>query len=267
MTSSSTGVPKTGSGYSRDAASGWKPDAEVGAEEVVHDRQHLRPRAVVQRQRERVRRGVAALAEDADVGVAEAVDRLELVPDEEDLALVRARSASRSISSHWRRFVSWNSSTMIERKRSASRSRISGRSRSRSRARSWRSSKSSADSRSFASAYASAKPASSSCSSSRSRCGQLVQGGVLERLARLLVRRGAFAARTQVAQVDERLRTHVELERGRRCGALRLGGAGVADEALSRVAQLREALVDARPARRARGPARGRPSAASRRRS
>ena len=49
--------------------------------------------------------------------MAEPVDRLELVSDEEELA-----RANRSISSHWSRFVSWNSSTMIELKRRRSRS-------------------------------------------------------------------------------------------------------------------------------------------------
>ena len=59
--------------------------AEVGGEEVVDDREHLGPRAVVARQRERIAGGAAALAEDLHVGVAEAVDRLELVADKEQL--------------------------------------------------------------------------------------------------------------------------------------------------------------------------------------
>ena len=65
----------------------------------------------------------AALAEHGDVRVPEAVDRLELVADDEEIR--RPPSAeSRSRSSVWRRFVSWNSSTMIERNRCRSRSRI-----------------------------------------------------------------------------------------------------------------------------------------------
>ena len=59
--------------------------AEVRAEELVDGGEHLRARAVVERQREQLRRLRAPLAEDADVGVAEAVDRLELVADEEHL--------------------------------------------------------------------------------------------------------------------------------------------------------------------------------------
>ena len=61
--------------------------AELRLEEVVDRREHLGPRAVVLRQRQPLRRGRAALAEDLDVGVPEAVDRLELVADEEDLLL------------------------------------------------------------------------------------------------------------------------------------------------------------------------------------
>jgi hypothetical protein len=64
----------------------------------------------------------------------------------------RSSVARRSISWHWSRFVSWNSSTRTERKRQLSRSRIAGWSRKRSRAVSWRSSKSSADSDAFAAA-------------------------------------------------------------------------------------------------------------------
>ena len=57
---------------------------------------------------------IALAAEDVHVGVAKAVDRLELVADEEELV-----SAPRSspTSSSCRRFVSWNSSTIRCRKR------------------------------------------------------------------------------------------------------------------------------------------------------
>jgi len=63
--------------------------------------------------------------------VAEAVDRLVLVADEEDL---RSRGCAAGDEIAWSLFVSWNSSTMIERKRRLSRSRISGLSRRRLRA-------------------------------------------------------------------------------------------------------------------------------------
>ena len=52
---------------------------------MVDDLQHLGPRAVVLGEGQHSARGLAALAEDLDVGVAEAVDRLELVADEEEI--------------------------------------------------------------------------------------------------------------------------------------------------------------------------------------
>src|SRR5207253_3842132 len=58
--------------------------AEMRAEELVHGREHLRPRAVVLRQRPELRRARTPLTKDGDVRMAEAVDRLELVTDEED---------------------------------------------------------------------------------------------------------------------------------------------------------------------------------------
>ncbi len=65
--------------------------AERVPEEVVHGREHLRPRAVVAREREQVLRLLAALAEDLEIRVAEPVDRLELVADGEDLGVIRVR--------------------------------------------------------------------------------------------------------------------------------------------------------------------------------
>ena len=62
--------------------------AEVGREEVIDHVEHLGPRAVVLRQREHAADLLAPLAEDLDVRVPEAVDRLELVADEEDLGVL-----------------------------------------------------------------------------------------------------------------------------------------------------------------------------------
>ena len=62
--------------------------AEVGGEEVVDHVEHLGPRAVVLGQREHAADLLAPLAEDLDVRVPEAVDRLELVADEEDLGVL-----------------------------------------------------------------------------------------------------------------------------------------------------------------------------------
>jgi hypothetical protein len=58
---------------------------------VVDSREYLRSRAVVARQREQVLRLLAARTEDLEVCVPEAVDRLELVADGEDLGVVRVR--------------------------------------------------------------------------------------------------------------------------------------------------------------------------------
>jgi hypothetical protein len=57
--------------------------AELDAEEVVDHGEHLGPRAVVPRQRQQRLRLLAALAEDLHVRMPKAVDRLELVADEE----------------------------------------------------------------------------------------------------------------------------------------------------------------------------------------
>ena len=62
--------------------------AEVGREEVVDHLEHLGPRAVVLRQRQDAADLLASLAEDLDVRVPEAVDGLELVPDEEQLGVL-----------------------------------------------------------------------------------------------------------------------------------------------------------------------------------
>ncbi len=65
--------------------------AEDVTEEAVHRGEHLRARPVVLRQREHALRVLPALAEDLDVRVAEAVDRLELVAHREDLGEIRMR--------------------------------------------------------------------------------------------------------------------------------------------------------------------------------
>jgi len=52
---------------------------------MVDDCEHLRPRAPILRQGKDLAHLIAALLEDLHVGVAEAIDRLELVPDEEEL--------------------------------------------------------------------------------------------------------------------------------------------------------------------------------------
>jgi hypothetical protein len=60
---------------------------ELAAEELVHGGEHLGPRAMVPRQRQDGRGGAATLPEHCDVGMAEPVDRLELVPDDEQVGV------------------------------------------------------------------------------------------------------------------------------------------------------------------------------------
>ena len=85
MTSSSTGWPNTGIGELRRCGERLELVAEVRAEEVVHRGEHLGARTVVQRERKKLRRALAPFAEHPHVGVAEAVDGLELVADIEHL--------------------------------------------------------------------------------------------------------------------------------------------------------------------------------------
>ena len=114
VTSSSTGCAEDRIGKIAGRRQRLELVAEVGAEEVVHDREHLRPRAVVHRQRQHASPACARRSrKTCDVRVAEAVDRLELVADEEEL-VTAGPPESRSISSHCSAFVSWNSSTMID---------------------------------------------------------------------------------------------------------------------------------------------------------
>src|SRR5207244_8849984 len=64
--------------------------AEVRTEEVVDDGEDLRARAVVHRQRQHAFAGLLTpLAKDLNVGMAEPVDRLELVAYEEPLVVAR----------------------------------------------------------------------------------------------------------------------------------------------------------------------------------
>ena len=68
---------------------------ERPGEQVVHGGEHLRARPVVAPQAQEIRRLLAALPEDLDVRVPEAVDRLELVADREHLGRVRMRRRGR----------------------------------------------------------------------------------------------------------------------------------------------------------------------------
>ena len=85
--------------------------------------------------------------------------------------------------------MSWNSSTRTERKRQLSRSRIAGSSRRRSRACSWRSSKSSADSRVLRGGVRVGEAPEQLLEQRAVARGELVERRLLDRVARLLVRR------------------------------------------------------------------------------
>ena len=96
-------------------------------------------------ERQHVADGLAPLLEDLDVGVPEAVDRLELVADEEEVV---ARDQVDQLALEAVRVLELVDADLAEAQLLALADRVVA--ASRSRARSWRSSKSSADSRSFA---------------------------------------------------------------------------------------------------------------------
>ena len=77
--------PETGVAVAVDGLERLEHVSELLGEEVVDGCEHLGPRPVVERQREHLLGGIPTLAEDGHVGVAEAVDRLELVADEEEI--------------------------------------------------------------------------------------------------------------------------------------------------------------------------------------
>ena len=140
--------PENRIGKAPGGASGWNSD-RTRSKKVVDRRKHLGPRAVVLRERKHAARLFAPLAEDLDVGVAKTVDGLELVPTKKS-SFPSGPSASRSTISHCSLFVSWNSSTMIEREPPALAFPHHGLVPEQVARRAGRSSKSSADSRSFA---------------------------------------------------------------------------------------------------------------------
>ena len=241
--------------------------AELLAEEVVHRGEHLGARPVVARQRQTLRRRLAPLAEHLDVGVPEAVDRLELVADEEDVA--RARPAAQQVDD-----VALQAVRVLElvdhdraepqllgladcvRCRAAGRVRGAAGPRSRAPTRA-----------AFAAAYSVAKRSSSSCRSSLSRAASSSRAACCEPVARRAELRGAVARRPRarrssscsgfVPSASAAFAAATLLapsRRDRRASAVRSG------------LQLGEALGDARAARRARAAGRDRPSGASRRR-
>ena len=115
---------------------------------------------------------------------------------------------------------------------------------------SWRSSKSSADSRSFAAAYASGELVQELLQQVAVLRATLVERGLLDGLAGLLVRGGALAARARSprGRAGAPARGALEqLERGAAGAARCVGRAGVVGEAARRLAQLLDALREAGP--------------------
>src|SRR5262249_38501638 len=183
--------------------------AEVAAEEVVDDAEHLRPRAVVHRQRQDAVLGLRApFAEHLHVRMAEAVDRLELVADEEPLAGVRDqvdqlalqpvrvlelvdhdRAEAELLALADRVVVAQQVACAqlqvleVERGLAVLRLLVGG-----------------------------GEPGEQDLQQLAVSGGELVERGLLDALARLLVRGGALAATTEVAEIEQLLRSEVVVE-------------------------------------------------------
>ena len=125
---------------------------------------------------------------------------------------------------------------MIDRKRKASRSRISSWSRSRSRASSWRSSKSSADSRAFSARVREGEALEQLLQEVAVARGRLVERGLLDRAPRLLVRDGAVGPEPEAGEVEQPVGPRVALEQREQLGRRLVG------QRARRLAQLLEAL-------------------------
>ena len=189
------------------------------------------------------------------------VDRLELSPTVK--TSVKSECATRSMSSHCSRFVSWNSSTMTIRKRSCVASRTDASSRA-GRAASCRSSKSTTDSRRFVAAY-SARTARAAPGGDRDPLRPAPRGRLLQALACGLERGRAPASRRERREVDElsgrepSVTTRSASQAFRRC-------VSVADASAASASPRRAASRShsCRPAHRARARGRVRRSGASR---
>ena len=267
VTSSSTGCPKTGSGNSPDAGERLEAVAELVAEEVVDRGEHLGPRAVVLGQRQPLRRALRRRSrKTCDVGVAEAVDRLELVADEEDLLRGPAGEQVDQVALERVRVLE-----LVDHDRAEAEllglADLLVVAASRSRASSWRSSKSSADSRSLAARVLGGEQVeqlleevlSRAASSSSAACSTRLRASSKAPAAR------GPQARSAV-EVDQRLGASRKVERGARRRALaRRSRRG---RRASRCAASRQRVERSRRrrARRARARAADPRSAASRRR-
>ena len=237
---------------------------ELGAEEVVDHGEHLGPRAVVARQRQQRLRPRPPLAEDLHVRVAEAVDRLELVPDEEPLGVgpgqqidelalepVRVlelvdhdRAEAQPLALAQRLVVAEQVAGVeleileVERRLAVLRRCVLGR-----------------------------EAVQQLLQQLAVLQRQLVERRLLDRLPRLLVARRPFAARPQPGEVEQALGQRRRLREHGRLGCRIAGGVGrvrIVGKRARRPLRARRAGPAGRPARRARGRARGPRSAASR---
>ena len=220
--------------------------AEVGAEEVVDRREHLRPGAVVAREREQLRRPLAALPEHLHVGVPEPVDRLELVADEEDLLLDRpARQRIHELALEAIRVLELVDHDHAEaqllglpdrvaRAQQVAREELEVLEVERRLPRLGR-------------RVLVREPREELLEQVAVARGELLERRLLDALARLLEGARALAATLQHPQVEQALRIRPQLERLRGASPLEVGRLWVVDEAARRVAQGLEPLVEARP--------------------
>ena len=216
--------------------------AEVRAEQLVHRRQHLRPRAVVQRQRQKLRRLGAPLAEDPDVRVAEAVDRLELVADEEQLGAGPAQQVD-EIALEAVRVLELVDHDRAEAERLALADRlVVAEQVARGELEVLEVERRLARLRLGVRGGEAVEQLLEEVAVAR---GRLVERRLLHEPARLLVRRGALAARAEAGQLHQPVRTRVALEQREqllRVAALRVGGRGIGGEEARRLAQLLHAV-------------------------
>ena len=146
--------------------------------------------------------------------------------------------------SHCSRFVSWNSSTMIARKRSCS-TPASASSRSRSRARAA-GPRSRATTRALRGGVLGGEEVEQLLQQLAVARGELVERRLVQPVARSPELGGAVAARREVREIEQLLGVRPERERGVRGGELLVGDAGIRGELTRGGVQLGEPLGDAR---------------------
>ena len=265
VTSSSAGEPNTGSGKSPDECSGWNSWPNSPREELVHDGEHLGPRPVVLRQRQDLRRCGSALAKDAHVRVAEAVDRLELVADEEEIGVLAEEVDQLALEPV--RVLELVHHDRAEAELLA---------RADVRVRTQQVPRAQLEILEVEHRLAvlrrlvlRGEAVEQLLEEGAVVRGGLVERGLLDRAAGFVVGRGSLASRLQPVQVEQPLGARLvleHLERSRRDGALRLRRGRVVDETARGICKPLDGVRKARALARARERARARPTAASRRR-